>query len=146
MRSLFFVRSKEAGGGIRLYPSKIKYQTKNLEFTNRASLIGFNKRANVNLFNNKYSFAVLLFGVRSIRSMLLAKEKEKEPKHILNCLSRFESGLTPSNKDYRPNTIALEHINKGNAITSQVINSVLLNQKVSITQQELGLRRAFISS
>jgi group I intron endonuclease len=96
--------------GTRLYPSKIKYHSQNLEF--RASLIGLNKRPNVYLFNNKSSA-------------------------ILNCLSRFESGLTPSNKDYRPNTIALEHINKGNPITSQVINSVLLNQKVSITQQEL---------
>jgi GIY-YIG catalytic domain/NUMOD1 domain len=95
-----------------LYPSKIKYHTQNLEFTNRASLIGFNRRPNINLFNNKYS-------------------------GILNYLSRFESGLTPSDKYYRPNTIALEHINKGNPITSQVINSVLLNQKVSITQQEL---------
>lgn len=96
----------------RLYPLKIKYDNKNLEFTNRTSLIGFNTRPNVNLFNKKCSGK-------------------------LYCLSRFESGLTPSNRDYRPNTIALEHINKGNPITSQVINSVLLNQKVSITQQEL---------
>lgn len=96
----------------KLYPLKIKYDYKNLEFTNRTSLIGFNTRPNVNLFNKKCSGK-------------------------LNCLSRFESGLTPSNKDYRPNTIALEHINKGDPITSQVINSVLLNQKVSITQQEL---------
>ena len=94
------------------YPSKIKYHTKNLEFTNRTDLIGFNKRPDVNLFNNKCSGK-------------------------LNCLSRFKSGLTPSNKDYRPNVIALEHIKNGNPITSQVINSVLLNQKVSITQQEL---------
>lgn len=96
----------------RLYPSKIKYHTKNLEFTNRTNLIVFNKRPDVNLFNNKCSGK-------------------------LNCLSRFKSGLTPSNKDYRPNAIALEHIKNGNPITSQVMNSVLLNQKVSITQQEL---------
>jgi hypothetical protein len=42
-----------------------------------------------------------------------------------------------ANKDYRPNTIALEHINSGNPTTSEVINSVLLNQNVSITQKEL---------
>ena len=52
-------------------------------------------------------------------------------------LYRFESGLTLSNKDYRPNTIALEHINSGNPTTSEVINSVLLNQNISITQKEL---------
>ena len=98
----------------RFQPSKIKFPSINLEFTNRTSLIGFNKRPDVNLFNKKCSGK-------------------------LTCLSKFESGLTPSNKNYRPNTIALEHINKGNAITSQVINSVLLNQKVSITQQELEL-------
>src|SRR5690606_39828875 len=50
---------------------------------------------------------------------------------------RFESGLTLSKKDYRPNKIALEHINSGNPTTSEVINSVLLNQNVSITQKEL---------
>lgn len=96
----------------RFQPSKIKFPSKNLEFTNRTNLIGFNKRPDVNLFNKKCSGK-------------------------LTCLSRFESGLTPSNKNYRPNTIALEHINNGNPITSEVINSVLLNQKVSITQQEL---------
>jgi len=52
-------------------------------------------------------------------------------------LYRFESGLTPSNKDYRPNTIALEYISNGKPITSKVINSLLLNQNVSITQQQL---------
>ena len=50
---------------------------------------------------------------------------------------RFESGLTPCNKNYRPNTIALEHIDSGNPTICEVINSVLLNQNVSITQKEL---------
>jgi hypothetical protein len=45
--------------------------------------------------------------------------------------------LTPSNKDYRPNSIALDYINTDKVITSEVINSLLLNQNVSITQQEL---------
>ena len=52
-------------------------------------------------------------------------------------LYRFKSVLTPSNKYYRPNTIALEYISKGKPITSEVINSLLLNQNVSITQQQL---------
>jgi len=55
-----------------------------------------------------------------------------------NWLSRFESSLTLSKKvEYRPNSLALEHINNGNITTSKVINSLLLNQKVSITQKEL---------
>ena len=52
-------------------------------------------------------------------------------------LYRFKSGLIPSNKDYRPNTIALKDISNGKPITSEVINSLLLNQNVSITQQQL---------
>lgn len=99
---------------LRFDPSKTKSNSKKLELTNRASLIGFNKRPNVNLFNNKW----------------LCTDK-------LNFLSRFESGLTLSKKDYRPNTIALEHINSGNPTTSEVINSMLLNQNVSISQKEL---------
>lgn len=105
---------------LKFIPGKIKSNTVKLEFPNRASLIGFNKRPNVNLFNNKWS----------------CTDKFK-------FLYRFESGLTLSSspkgkeKDYRPNTIALEHINSGNPITSEVINSVLLNQNVSITQKDL---------
>ena len=98
----------------RFHPSNTKSNSKNLELTNRASLIGFNKRPNVNLFNNKW----------------LCTDK-------LNFLSRFESELTLSKKDYRPNTIALEHINSGNLTTSEIVNSVLLNQNISITQKEL---------
>jgi hypothetical protein len=52
-------------------------------------------------------------------------------------LYRFKSGLIPSNKDYRPNTIALKYISNGKLITSEVINSLLLNQNVSITQKQL---------
>ena len=36
-----------------------------------------------------------------------------------------------------PNSLVLEHINSGNPITSEVINSVLLNQKVYRTQELL---------
>lgn len=60
----------------------------------------------------------------------------------LTRLSRFESNLATSKREkveYRPNSLALEHINSGNPITSEVINSVLLNQKVSITQEELNI-------
>ncbi len=38
---------------------------------------------------------------------------------------------------YRPTNLVEEHLNKGNPTTSEVINSVLLNQKVSINQKEL---------
>ena len=67
----------------------------------------FNKRPIVNLLKNRYPANLSLY--------------------------RFKSGLTPSNKDYRPNTIALEYISNGKLITSEVINSLLLNQNVSIT-------------
>lgn len=55
----------------------------------------------------------------------------------LNRLSRFESSLVTPKKEYRPNTLALDHINSGNLTTNEIINSVLLNQKVSISQKEL---------
>lgn len=48
----------------------------------------------------------------------------------LNRLFRFESNLTiPKAKrvEYRPNSLALEHINSCNPTNSEVINSVLLN-------------------
>ena len=38
----------------------------------------------------------------------------------------------------RPMLIAKNHIKSGNITTSQVINSVLQNQKISITQEELN--------
>ena len=51
---------------------------------------------------------------------------------------RFESNVyTPDRKLYRPTNLVEEHLNKGNPTTSEVINSVLLNQKVSINQKEL---------
>jgi len=55
----------------------------------------------------------------------------------LNLLSRFESNLIGPKKEYRPNLLALEHINSGNPTTSEVINSLLLNQKISISQKDL---------
>jgi len=54
-----------------------------------------------------------------------------------NGLSRFKSSVAISNKEYRPNSLAIEHLNSDNPTTSEVINSVLLNQKISITQEEL---------
>lgn len=107
--------SKVSSLMLRFNPSETKPYSK--QHTNITSLIGFNKRPNVNLFNN---------------NRLCERSALK-----LNFLSRFESGLTLSKKDYRPNTIALEHINSGNPITNEVINSVLLNQNVSITPKEL---------
>jgi hypothetical protein len=42
-----------------------------------------------------------------------------------------------SSKAYRPEALALEHINSNNPTTSDIINNLLLNQQVSITQKEL---------
>jgi len=53
---------------------------------------------------------------------------------------RFDSNVaSPINgsKLYQPSNLAFEHIDKGNITTSETINSVLLNQKVSISQEEL---------
>ena len=71
----------------------------------------FNRRAIINFFKNRSPATLNLY--------------------------RFKSEFTPSNKDYRTNTIALEYISNGKPITSKVINSLLLNQNVSITQQQL---------
>lgn len=92
--------------------------TKRQYVKNGFTTIGcFNKRPNMNKLNSKYSF------------------------NQWSWLSRFESSLiadaTTKKVDYRPNYLALEHINSGNPTTSETINSVLLNQKVSITEKEL---------
>ena len=51
---------------------------------------------------------------------------------------RFKSNIVrPTSIPYRPSNLVEEHIKKGNSTTSEVINSVLLNQKVSISQKEL---------
>uniref|UniRef100_UPI0030E5B51E hypothetical protein n=1 Tax=Dematophora necatrix TaxID=2751867 RepID=UPI0030E5B51E len=56
-------------------------------------------------------------------------------------LYRFKSDLSTSKQklEYRPNSLALEHISSGNPTTSEVINSLLLNQKVYISQKELDV-------
>jgi hypothetical protein len=45
--------------------------------------------------------------------------------------------ITPLNKKNRPENLALEHINSGNTTTSTVINNILSNQKVTITEKKL---------
>src|SRR5437588_9124483 len=53
--------------------------------------------------------------------------------------------LTPLNKDNqikqsisnRPENLALDHINSGNTTTATVINNILSNQKVAITEKKL---------
>ena len=47
------------------------------------------------------------------------------------------SSLYNSSNIYRPTDLVNEHIKKGNITTSEIINNVLLNQKVSISQEEL---------
>lgn len=42
-----------------------------------------------------------------------------------------------NSKTYRPFSLVQEHIAKGKPINSEIINSVLLNQKVAIYQKEL---------
>lgn len=55
---------------------------------------------------------------------------------------RRNSTAALANKSYRPSSLALAHIDSGKPTTSEVINSVLSNQKVSISQKELdGLLR-----
>ena len=96
--------------------SKVEYISTKRQYIKRGytALGCLNKRPNMKMFNYKY------------------------PINQLKWLSRFESSLIlPKKVEYRPNSLALEHINNGNLTTSEVINSVLLNQKVSITQKEL---------
>jgi hypothetical protein len=79
-----------------------------------------------------------------LENMQYKTHKRLYSTHILNvklrCINpykvRFYSSAANALK-YSPNNLALEHIEKGDPITSEVINSVLLNQKVSITQKEL---------
>lgn len=55
----------------------------------------------------------------------------------LKGLVRYKSTVAPlsnSYNTYRPTGLVNEHIKKGNITTSEIINNVLLNQKVSISQ------------
>ena len=94
--------------------------------------MGFNKRPNVNLIYNK------LLCTDKIKFLSVPVQPGTPSTPLVGVRKvRFESGLRLAKQNYRPNTIALEHINSGNLTTSEVINSVLLNQNVSITQKEL---------
>lgn len=102
--------------------NKVEFTSTKRQYIERV-ILGFNKRPNLKVFNLKCSYS-----------------------SHLNWLARSESSLTIPRKErmeYRPNSLALEHINSGNPTTSEVINSVLLNQKVSITQEELDRLLAF---
>lgn len=106
--------------GLQLKPnvgvSKVEIISTKMQYVSKIFL-GFNKRPNIRMFNINCSYS-----------------------DQLNRLFRFESNLTiPKGKrvEYRPNSLALEHINSYNPTNSEVINSVLLNQKVSISQKEL---------
>ena len=61
----------------------------------------------------------------------------------LKSLVKYKSTIAPlsnnSNSNiYRPTNLVNKHIKKGNPTTSEIINNVLLNQKVSISQEELN--------
>lgn len=60
--------------------------------------------------------------------------------YILKSLIRYKSTAAPllnkSNR-YRLTDLVNKHIKEGNLTTSEIINNVLLNQKVSISQEEL---------
>ena len=45
--------------------------------------------------------------------------------------------LSNNSNTYHSIKLINEHIKKGNIITSEIINNVLINQKVSISQKEL---------
>lgn len=58
----------------------------------------------------------------------------------LKSLIRYKStvaSLLNNSNIYSPTDLVNEHIKKGNSTTSDIINNVLLNQKVSISQEEL---------
>lgn len=97
--------------------SKVEFTSTTRQYV-RKVFLGFNKRPSVSMLNINCYYSGQLKG-----------------------LSRSESNLTINREsiEYRPNSLALEHINSGNLTTSEVINSVLLNQKVSISQEKLDV-------
>lgn len=97
--------------------SKVEFTSTTKQYV-RKGFLGFNKRPCLDMLNINCYYSGQLKG-----------------------LSRFESNLTINREriEYRPNFLALEHINSGNLTTSEVINSVLLNQKVSISQEKLDV-------
>jgi hypothetical protein len=52
-------------------------------------------------------------------------------------LNTEELSAEDSVKPYRPARLALEHIESDKPTTSEVINSLLINQNISIKQEEL---------
>lgn len=55
----------------------------------------------------------------------------------LPLLRNIQARRVHNSKTYRPFSLVQEYIAKGNPINSEIINSVLLNQKVTISQKEL---------
>ncbi len=63
-----------------------------------------------------------------------------EYSYRLKGLIRYKSTVAPlsnNSNTYRSINLVNEHIKKGNTTTSEIINNVLINQKVSISQEEL---------
>jgi hypothetical protein len=55
---------------------------------------------------------------------------------IVSSTRYFTTGVSRANK-YNPESLALDHINSGKPTTSSVINKVLLNQNISVTDSKL---------
>jgi hypothetical protein len=85
--------------------------------TKSISSISCNKKGPVNFINSK-----------------LAINTSNSTENCLKKISEMKK-IAGANK---PTLIAKNHIKSGNETTSQVINSVIQNQKVSITQEELN--------
>jgi hypothetical protein len=52
-------------------------------------------------------------------------------------LNKNKKYSNSSIKSYRPESLALDHLNSGNHTTSEIMNNLLINQQIYITQKEL---------
>lgn len=84
---------------------------------------------NRSVFNNHFIFDKRI-GLGSIAATFLSRQKKIS-------LSRYFSSIRPASQAHNPESLALEHINSEKPTTSLIINKILLNQNLSVTDSKL---------
>jgi len=101
----------------------------------------FKKVIHLKKIEDKKNLKYMQSYIFNIKNRFYKKQNIFKYPYKLNGLIRYKStvaSLSNNSNTYRLTDIVNEHIKKGNPTTNKIINNVLLNQKVSITQEELN--------